>query len=84
MLKVKNLNKSFGAHKVLNDVSFEAEAGEIVVIQGESGAGKTTLIRCICNLEAPDSGQIQIDQIQMLEKTGKKRKTSYSKTKRRN
>lgn len=73
MLKVKNLNKSFGAHKVLNDVSFEAEAGEIVVIQGESGAGKTTLIRCICNLEAPDSGQIQIDQIQMLEKTGKKR-----------
>ena len=73
MLKVKNLNKSFGANKVLNDVSFEAESGEIVVIRGESGAGKTTLIRCICNLEEPDNGEIQIDNVQMLEKNGKKR-----------
>lgn len=73
MLKVKNLNKSFGANKVLNDVSFEADSGEIVVIRGESGAGKTTLIRCICNLEEPDNGEIQIDNVQMLEKNGKKR-----------
>ena len=73
MLKVKNLNKSFGANKVLNDVSFEAESGEIVVIRGESGAGKTTLIRCICNLEEPDNGEIQINNVQMLEKNGKKR-----------
>lgn len=73
MLRVKNLNKSFGKNLVLNDVNFEAQQGEILVIKGESGAGKTTLIRCICNLEEPDSGQIEIDQIQMLEKIGKKR-----------
>lgn len=73
MLKVTNLNKSFGNNQVLNNVSFEAEQGEILVIRGESGAGKTTLIRCICNLEDADSGQIQIDNIQMLERQGKKK-----------
>lgn len=72
MLIVKNLNKSFGSNKVLTDVSFDAKPGEIVVIRGESGAGKTTLIRCICNLEESDHGEIEIDKIQMLEKTGKK------------
>lgn len=62
MLEVKNLNKKFGKLQVLTDVSLEAYPREILCIKGESGAGKTTLIRCICNLETYDSGEITIDQ----------------------
>ena len=61
MLEVKNLNKKFGKLQVLTDVSLKAYEGEILCIKGESGAGKTTLIRCICNLETYDSGEIIID-----------------------
>ena len=61
MLEVKNLNKKFGKLQVLTDVSLKAYEGEILCIKGETGAGKTTLIRCICNLETYDSGEIIID-----------------------
>ena len=73
MLNVKKLNKKFGEHVVLDEVSFEANAKDILVIRGKSGAGKTTLIRCICNLEQADSGQILIDNIDMLEQNEKKK-----------
>lgn len=58
MLKVENLNKSFGDKKVLVNTNLEVEKGSIVMIVGESGVGKTTLIRCLCGLEAYDSGRI--------------------------
>lgn len=61
MLEVKNLNKTFGNLNVISDVSLNAYEGQILCIRGESGAGKTTLIRCICNLETYDSGEILID-----------------------
>lgn len=58
MLKVENLNKSFGDKKVLVDINLEIEKGSIVMVTGESGVGKTTLIRCLCGLETYDSGKI--------------------------
>lgn len=61
MLEVKNLNKKFANLQVLTDVSLKAYSKEVLCIRGESGAGKTTLIRCICNLETYDSGEITID-----------------------
>lgn len=73
MLKVSNLYKSFGEQTVLNDISFELEKGEIMCLRGKSGAGKTTLIRCICNLEKADKGTISIDGIESL-KNGKANK----------
>ena len=47
MLKISNLNKSFGELKVLKDISFEVSKGEVVAIIGPSGTGKSTLLRCI-------------------------------------
>lgn len=61
MLEVKNLNKSFGNNKVLVDLSFKLEEGEIGVLFGKSGAGKTTVLRCLNGLEIFDSGEIIID-----------------------
>ena len=58
MLRIENLNKSFGDKKVLQDLNFEFERGTITMITGESGVGKTTLIRCLCGLETYDSGKI--------------------------
>ena len=67
MLKVTNLYKSFGEQTVLNDISFELASGEVVCLRGKSGAGKTTLIRCICNLDRADRGTISINGIESLE-----------------
>lgn len=59
MLSIENLNKSFGEKQVLRDVNLNIDKGEIVMITGESGVGKTTLIRCLCGLEEYDGGRIQ-------------------------
>lgn len=61
MLKVENLCKSFGDTLVFKDISFDIEKGEIVCIRGKSGEGKTTLLRCLNNLETPDKGSIRIN-----------------------
>lgn len=60
-LIVENLSKSFNKAIVLKDVSFTISKGEIVCFKGKSGEGKTTLLRCLNNLEKADSGSILID-----------------------
>lgn len=65
MLKVVDLKKSFNSTNVLKGVSFDISAGEIAVVLGKSGAGKTTLMRCINGLESFDSGKIIVDDIQI-------------------
>ncbi|MEE1312591.1 MAG: amino acid ABC transporter ATP-binding protein [Lachnospiraceae bacterium] len=63
-LEVKQISKSFKETKVLKDISFSMEKGEVVAIIGSSGSGKTTLLRCLNFLETPDNGQILVnDQI---------------------
>lgn len=61
MLKVNSLTKRFGKQTVLKEVSFEVNKGEIVTLLGQSGAGKTTILRCVNGLENFDSGTIEID-----------------------
>lgn len=61
VLEVKNLGKSFNGTAVFSNVSFTVNKGEIVCIKGRSGEGKTTLLRCINNLETPDHGWIKIN-----------------------
>jgi phosphonate transport system ATP-binding protein len=57
-IRIVGLSKRFGDRVVLDDVSFEVAAGEVVAILGASGAGKTTLFRCVTRLAQSDGGQI--------------------------
>jgi phospholipid/cholesterol/gamma-HCH transport system ATP-binding protein len=61
MIEVRDLQKSFGAHKILDGVSFQIEHGESVVIIGRSGGGKSVLLKHLIALLKPDSGQVLID-----------------------
>ena len=61
VLKVENLSKSFDKEKVLKEVSFELEKGEVLAIIGSSGGGKTTLLRCLNQLIIPDEGKIIVN-----------------------
>jgi ABC-type polar amino acid transport system ATPase subunit len=61
MVDMRSVVKSFGALRVLNDISMRVDRGQVVVIIGPSGSGKSTLLRCINRLEAVDSGEIEVD-----------------------
>ena len=71
ILKVKNLNKIYGKDetkvKALNDINFEINKGEFVVIVGKSGSGKSTLLHIIAGLEKPTNGDVIIDNINISE-----------------
>jgi D-methionine transport system ATP-binding protein len=60
MIKVCNASKSFSTEKVLNNVSFTVDKGDIYGVIGHSGAGKSTLLRCFNGLETYDEGSINI------------------------
>ncbi len=67
IIKVKNLKKSFGYNHVLKDIDIEIEEGEVVVIVGSSGSGKSTFLRCLNLLEEPTSGEITIDGVKLTD-----------------
>ena len=58
LLEISHLKKSFGNLKVLNDIDFHCNRGEVITIIGSSGSGKSTLLRCLNLLERPDGGDI--------------------------
>ena len=57
-IEVKNLVKSFEDKKIIDNVSFKVENGETLAIVGFSGSGKSTILKLICGLLTPDSGEI--------------------------
>ena len=61
ILEVHNIEKHFGATRVLEDISFSLEQGQALAIIGSSGSGKTTLLRCLNFLETPDAGEIRVN-----------------------
>ena len=58
IVEARNVSKSFGKKKILDDVSFNVYQNEILLIIGFSGTGKSTLLKLICGLEEPDEGSI--------------------------
>ncbi len=65
ILKMENVSKSFGKHKVLDNVTFSVKKGETKVIIGPSGSGKSTLLRCINMLNHPDEGKVYLENIEL-------------------
>lgn len=61
MLELKNIKKSFSGRKILDGISLKVTDGEIMCIVGQSGGGKTTLLRCISGLECIDEGEMILD-----------------------
>jgi D-methionine transport system ATP-binding protein len=61
MIEIENLTKRFGNRTVLDDISLSVGNGEILAVVGPSGAGKTTLSRCVSFLERPSSGTVRVD-----------------------
>jgi glutamine transport system ATP-binding protein len=68
MIKVANLQKSFGSHKVLNGINVEVQPQEVVVVIGPSGSGKSTFLRCINLLETITDGHVLIEDIDITDK----------------
>ena len=63
MIKLANIHKSFADSAVLKGIDIEIKQGEIIVIIGSSGTGKSTLLRCVNFLETADKGSIKIDDV---------------------
>lgn len=73
MIKVENLEKSFGSHKVLQGINLEVEKGKSLVILGGSGSGKSVLIKNIIGLIKPSAGKISIGGEDTTYLSGKRR-----------
>jgi iron(III) transport system ATP-binding protein len=61
-VRVTDVSRSYGTHRVLHDVSFEVPDGHVCVLLGSSGSGKTTMLRLIAGLDRPQSGEIIIGE----------------------
>jgi polar amino acid transport system ATP-binding protein len=67
MIEVRDLHKSFGDLEVLRGIDLEVAAGEVVCVIGPSGSGKSTLLRCVNLLEAPTSGTVIVDGVELTD-----------------
>ena len=65
MIKITDLHKNFGELNVLKGIDFQADTGEVIVIIGPSGMGKSTFLRCINYIERPEKGIIEIDNVKV-------------------
>lgn len=65
-IEIKNISKSYGKIKALNDVSFEVKKGELFGLIGPDGAGKTTLFRLLTTLINPDAGSATVDGLDIM------------------
>lgn len=65
-LRIKDVTKAYGEVGALNEFSVEIDRGEIFALVGPDGAGKTSLMRILCNLLLPDAGEIRMGEIDLL------------------
>ncbi len=62
-IEVRNLWKSYGTKTILRDVNFSAESGDIILIRGPSGIGKTTFLNMLSGIDLPDKGEVIVDGV---------------------
>ena len=61
LIRVEGLRKGFGGTDVLTDVSFSVDRGDVIAVIGSSGAGKSTILRCLIDLEKVDGGTVSVE-----------------------
>jgi glutamine transport system ATP-binding protein len=67
IIKVRDLKKSFGSNAVLKGINIDINSQEVLVVIGPSGSGKSTFLRCLNLLEQPDSGDIRINDLSLMD-----------------
>lgn len=67
VIRIKDMNKWYGAYHALKDISLDISLGERVVICGPSGSGKSTMIRCINRLEKHEKGSIEVSGVELCD-----------------
>lgn len=75
-LKARNISFSYGEKKILSDVSFSLNQGEIMCLLGPNGTGKTTLLKCINHILTPQSGEALVDGVSVRRMKPQKRAES--------
>ena len=68
LIEIRNLSKSFGDVRAVDDVSLDIQSGEFITLLGPSGSGKTTVLRMIAGFETPDHGKISLDGVDITTK----------------
>ena len=68
MIRVEGLRKSFGDVRAVDGVDLQVEQGELLVLLGQNGAGKSTTLRCLGGILRPDAGLIELDGLRLPEK----------------
>ena len=74
---IRSLSKSFGATRVLKDISLDIREGELCALLGPSGSGKTTLLRIIAGLDFPDQGAVLFDGEDVVDRSARDRKVGF-------
>lgn len=77
MIEIKNISKSFGKLKVLDQINLELNKGECIALIGPNGCGKTTLIKSILGMVLPDEGEILFDGIETKSDNEYRRRIGY-------
>lgn len=67
IIKLEDIHKAYGDEEVLKGISMEVTEGEVIVLVGPSGTGKSTLLRCVNQLTMPDSGRVWVNGIELTD-----------------
>ena len=74
LIEIRNLHKRYKENVVLDGINMKIEKGDVIGIIGPSGTGKSTLLRCLNQLEVPEQGSIRIDGKEIDLSSGKNKK----------